>query len=122
MMHNLTFNEMTHTDFNIKEWNSLLEALSRQFGKTPDLDAILFLIGIQELKKMKAKFSKEEKQDLMHVAICKLLSQEGFYKFEDYDDAGWPHFVQLVKLPSWTIAEQETALKINILKYFNSVI
>lgn len=101
-----------------EKWENLMKALQGRFGKKPDLDAILFLIGLQELKSSKRKFSKEEKQDLMHVGICKLLSQEGFYKFEKYDADGWPHYVENNVLPPWNGAEQEARLKAYILKYF----
>ena len=58
----------------------------------------IFLIGIQEIGNITNKFSKEQKQDLMHVAVCSLLSQSGYYKLEGYDDEGWPHFLQLKEL------------------------
>ena len=36
----------------------------------PDLQTVLFLIGVQELGRIpKTKFTKEEKRDLMHVAV-----------------------------------------------------
>ncbi len=75
-------------------WWKLEEKLIEKFGKKPDMEAILFLIGIQELGNMKNKFSKEQKQDLMHIAVCTLLSQSGYYKLEGNDEDGWPHFLQ----------------------------
>ena len=77
-----------------------LEAkLVERFGKKPDMEAILFLIGIQEFGHVRDKFTKEQKQDLMHVAVCTLLSQSGYYEIEGYDDDGWPHFRQLKTAP-----------------------
>jgi hypothetical protein len=67
-------------------WWKLEEKLVEKFGKKPDMEAILFLIGIQEFGNIRNKFSKEQKQDLMHVAVCSLLSQSGYYKLEGYDD------------------------------------
>src|SRR5579862_8512088 len=46
-------------------WWKLEEKFMNKFGKKPDVEAILFLIGIQEIGKFKKKFSKEQKQDLM---------------------------------------------------------
>ena len=67
----------------------------RQFKKNPDLDAILFLIGIREAGLLPGKFKKEEKQDLMHIAVCRLLSEEGFYELEGLYIDGWPHWIGL---------------------------
>jgi hypothetical protein len=82
------------------------------------MEAILFLIGIQEFGDIKAKFTKEQKQDLMHVATCSLLSQSGYYELERVDQDGWPHYRQLKSLPVMTLVEQENFLKDHILLYF----
>ena len=99
-------------------WWKLEEKLMEKFGKKPDMEAILFLIGIQELGNMPAKFSKEQKQDLMHIAVCTLLSQSGYYKLEGRDEDGWPHFMQLKELPVYNMIEQENFLKDHVLLYF----
>ena len=58
----------------------------------PDLQTILFLIGVQELGRIpKEKFTKEEKRDLMHVAVCTLLEKDGYFEFEGRDQDGWQH-------------------------------
>ncbi|HUS01564.1 MAG TPA: hypothetical protein VMY77_07550 [Chitinophagaceae bacterium] len=101
-------------------WWKLEEKLMEKFGKKPDMEAILFLIGIQEFGNIKNKFSKEQKQDLMHVAVCSLLSQSGYYKLEGYDDEGWPHFLQLKELPAYNMIEQENFLKDHVLLYFET--
>ena len=59
-------------------WWKLEEKMLERFGKKPDLEAILFLIGVQEFGDIRPKFTKEQKQDLMHVAVCSLLSQSGY--------------------------------------------
>ena len=59
------------------------------------MEAILFLIGIQEVGDFQTKFTKEQKQDLMHVAVCSLLSPSGYYELEMVDEEGWPHYRQL---------------------------
>ena len=102
-------------------WWKLEEKFMNKFGKKPDVEAILFLIGIQEIGNFRKKFSKEQKQDLMHVAVCSLLSQSGYYKVESHDDEGWPHFLQLKPLPQYNMVEQENFLKDHILLYFEGI-
>jgi len=84
---------MSSSSENIKQAYLRVEKmLSLRLGQTPDLQAITFLIGLQELGQLKRLFSKEEKQDLMHLGVCRLLSQEGYYTFAGRDEDGWPHF------------------------------
>lgn len=106
-----------------KEWIDLLYKIKDVTGKRPgDLNAVLFLIGVQELGKGNRTFSKEEKQDLMHIAICKVLSFAGYYELEGLDEEGWPHWKLIKKLPKFDLIEQEKLLKIQILDYFQSEI
>ena len=101
-------------------WWTLEAKLVERFGKKPDLEAILFLIGIQEFGDIRNKFTKEQKQDLMHVAVCTLLSQSGYYEIDGYDQDGWPHFQQLKALPVLGLMEQENFLKDHVLLYFET--
>jgi hypothetical protein len=101
-------------------WWALESRLLERFGKKPDMEAILFLIGIQEFGEIRKKFSKEQKQDLMHIAVCSLFAQSGFYELEKVDEDGWPHFRQIKALPVMSLAEQENFLKDHILLYFES--
>jgi len=101
-------------------WWSLEEKLMSRFGKKPDMEAILFLIGIQEVGDFQTKFSKEQKQDLMHVAVCTLLSPSGYYELEMVDEEGWPHYRQLKSLPVFNFIEQENFMKDHILIYFEN--
>lgn len=102
-----------------RDWSKLLTKLQSIIGKRPkDLNTVLFLIGVQELGKGKKTFSKEEKQDLMHIAICKVLSLSGFYKLEGLDEQGWPHWKLVKKLPHFDLLEQEKLLKMHVLEYF----
>ncbi|HTR30006.1 MAG TPA: hypothetical protein VMH27_12100 [Puia sp.] len=107
-------------DLQTRWWN--LEArLVERFGKKPDMETILFLIGIQEFGNIRAKFTKEEKQDLMHIAVCTLFRQSGYYELEEVDKDGWPHFRQLKALPQMGLPEQENFLKDHILLYFENM-
>ncbi len=104
-------------DLQARWWN--LEAkMVERFGKKPDMEAILFLIGMQETGFVRTKITKEQKQDLMHVAVCTLLSESGYYMLEGKDDEGWPHFKQLKEIPVLQVVEQENFLKDHVLLYF----
>ena len=103
-----------------RNWENLLNELSSVVGKKPkDLNGVLFLIGVQELGKGAKPFSKEEKQDLMHIGICKALSLSGFYELEGHDKDGWPHWRMIKKLPHFDLLEQEKLLKLHVLEYFD---
>ena len=102
-------------------WQKLLVDLESTIGKKPqDLNSVLFLIGVQELGKGVKTFSKEEKQDLIHIAICKVLSYSGFYELEGLDEQGWPHWRLAKRLPHFDLLEQEKLLKMHVLEYFRT--
>jgi hypothetical protein len=102
-----------------RNWQNLLKRLENIIGKKPaDLNAILFLIGVQELGKGSRHFTKEEKLDLMHIATCKILSLAGYYRLEGLDQDGWPHWKATKKLPRFSLNEQERLLKMHIIEYF----
>lgn len=90
-----------------------------QKDQLPDLNAVLFVIGINELGTYKSKWTKEEKQDLMHVAVCKLLSFDGIYGFKGLDEDGWPHYELLQPIRVKGVKQQETLLKQKAIQYFN---
>ncbi len=76
-----------------RKWLQLRLQLQKSLGKKPrDLNGVLYLIGLQELGQGVADFSKEQKQDILHIAICKVLSLSGYYVLERYDEEGWPHW------------------------------
>jgi hypothetical protein len=101
-----------------EKWNKLLVKLEKEFGGDLDLQAILFLIGVQELGKGARKFSKDEKVDVMHIAICTLLEPLGFYEFAGHDKEGWPHWKRTEKLPHLKPAQQTELMEEAVLNYF----
>ena len=109
---------MLATDDLQQRWWNLEAKLVSRFDKKPDLETILFLIGTQELGQVGKKFTKEQKQDLMHIAVCRLLTPSGFYELERTDEEGWPHFKQLKAMPDMNPIEQENFLKDHVLLYF----
>jgi hypothetical protein len=108
---------MQSDDLQVRWWK-LEEKLMARFEKKPDLESILFLIGIQEVKGAGHRFTKEQKQDLMHVAVCTILSGSGYYELQGWDTDGWPHFNQLKELPPMGLVEQENFMKDHVLFYF----
>ncbi|MGF1533943.1 MAG: hypothetical protein ACFCUI_09580 [Bernardetiaceae bacterium] len=105
-----------------EKWQAIEDFFVAQLGKKPDLKGILFLIGVQELGRGTAHFSKEEKQDLMHIAVCKLLSYAGYYTLEGHDSEGWPLWQQTEQIPKFNLFEQERLLKLHIIHYFEEEI
>jgi len=102
------------------EWLRIRHFLKEKFSKEeiPDLNAVLFLIGIQTLGRWKKEFSKEEKQDLMHVAICEITQVDGLYAFKGRDHDGWPHYETLKPIDKIGVKEQENYLIIKVIEYF----
>lgn len=113
---------MNKTENNLElnqQWETLMNNLEQTLGTRPkDLNGVLFLIGIQELGQGAKTFTKEQKQDLMHIAICRVLSTAGFYELEGHDQDGWPHWKLIKKLPAFDLLNQENLLKIHVLQYF----
>jgi len=101
-----------------QQWNRIIEFFKKKFtdGGEPQMDTILFLIGVQELGMIQPKFSKDEKINLMHIAICKLLEPYGYYEFTHTDKEGWPHYKKM-KTTTHKI-NKETLIKEAIIKYF----
>jgi hypothetical protein len=102
------------------EWSRLAGILSDLFGESLDLQGIIFLIGVQELGKGKMKYSKDEKEDLMHIATCRLLSTYGYYELEGLDKEGWPHYNLVKKFPPLSLKEQDILLKQSVIDYFKN--
>lgn len=103
-----------------QRWWNLEARLVERFGKKPDLEAILFLIGLQETGYITQNISKEQKQDLMHVAMCRILQSSGYYQLDGKDEEGWPHFTQVKELPVLALREQENFIRDHVLLYFDA--
>lgn len=105
------------------KWTFLVDKLTEQFAEGDELnvDAIIYLIGVQELGQGKRRFKKDEKVNLMHIAICKLLEPYGYYEFDFFDDDGWPHYKVLTELPNLKPGEQQLLMKEAIITYFDEL-
>lgn len=105
-----------------QKWSALQERIAEQFdNEKPDIKVVLFLIGVQELGQGPRKFSKRQKEELMHIATCRLLSSMGFYELEGLDQDGWPHWKPVKTIPNYTLLEQEMMIKSLIIDYFEEM-
>ena len=104
-------------------WDYLVEELTQQFseGDVLNLDSIIYLIGVQELGQGRRQFKKDEKVNLMHIAICKLLEPYGYYEFDFFDKDGWPHYKIVTDLPNLKPGEQAVLMKEAIIHYFEEL-
>ena len=102
------------------KWNNLKTKLSVDFSDNEiiDLDSIIFLIGIQELGQFQKRFNKQKKLEVIHIAVCKLLSDYGYYEYDHTDNDGWPHYKLIKKLPNLKAGEQTILMKKAIINYF----
>lgn len=112
---------MTPAEIN-KKWKELQERIAKDFdSELPDMKVMLFLIGVQELGKGPLKFSKRQKEELMHIANCRIFSELGFYELEGIDQDGWPHWKIVKKIPAYTLLEQELIMRSLIISYFENL-
>jgi len=106
--------EMKAAEVN-KKWSVLQDEIASLFDmEKPDIKVCLFLIGAQ-------KFSKREKEELMHIATCRLFSAMGFYSLKGLDEEGWPHWELVKPIPNYTLLEQELIMKSLIIDYFEEL-
>jgi len=107
---------------NRNKWAAILNFVKDKFGdgEEPDIDVVLFLIGVRELgiPPQRKNFKKDQKLELMHIAICRLLVPYGYYELEGLDDEGWPHYKLLKKLPFLKSGEQSVLMKEAVIRYF----
>lgn len=100
-------------------WKKVEAFFQKNFDMEPNppIETILFLIGIQELGSGQQKYSKDDKLNLIHIAVCRLLEPYGYYKFNGYDD-GWPQYEQLQEVPELKPNEQSVLMRKSIIQYF----
>ena len=101
------------------KWYIIKKKLEDNYGQKLDLNSILFLIGLQEVGIVHKKLSKKQKLEIIHVAVCKLLSFWGYYEFEGNDSDGWPHYKKTNLTPCLTVFEQEKLIKDGVVEYFS---
>ncbi|MBT4825363.1 MAG: hypothetical protein GWP29_00135 [Bacteroidetes bacterium] len=108
-------------DKKLKErWETLLVVLSERFsdGEALDVEGVLYLVGLQELGQVHRKMKKDDNVNLIHIGICSVLEPYGYYRFDFFDDEGWPHFELLEELPPLKPGEQSILMKEALVEYF----
>lgn len=119
-----SYKQIRHTESHLQEleanWKALLAELNSQFDGDLDLQAVLFLIGVQELGKGVRKYTKDQKLELMHIAICTLLEPYGYYNFSGNDEDGFPHWELNEQLPPLGPGQQLALMKECVLDYFSA--
>ena len=103
-----------------KAWRETVAIASKHFGEDLDMQSILFILGLQELNKGYIDLTKDQKLEVMHIAICTLLEPYGYYEFKGKDKDGWPHFEKKDELPELNESEQENLMKEAIIDYFEN--
>lgn len=105
----------------LERWEKLMGIMKEQFGKNLTLEGVVFLVGLRELGTAHREFSKEQKVDLMHIAICALLAPGGYYRLSHVDEEGWPHWIAEKPVPHIDLFSQELFLKSHIIDYFSEI-
>ncbi|MFT4755637.1 MAG: hypothetical protein ACI91R_000273 [Vicingaceae bacterium] len=100
-----------------KNWDILANKINKRFDDTLDVESVLFVIGMQELGQVIDKFTKDQKLEVIHVAVCVILEPFGFYEFEGRDKDAWPHWKVVKELPRLDNNQQEQLIKEGILEY-----
>lgn len=99
-------------------WAEVMQVMKDRFDKEADVKEILFVMGLREFGHKKKKFTKEDKQDLMNLAMCKAFSYAGYFEVSHFDGEGWPIWKQTKPLPTMNPKEQEVFIKEHIILYF----
>jgi hypothetical protein len=107
-------------ELNIR-WERLLHVLKAQFRQELKMEAILLLIGIQELGLPPKPYTKQEKTDLMHIGLCRILEPAGYYRFIGRDPDGWPHWELTQPIPHQDLLTQVNLMRKYIVTYFEGV-
>jgi len=101
-----------------KAWKGLLDSFHLDNVERPDVDSILFVIGLQELNFKTGKLSKDQKLDVIHIGLCVVFVPYGYYEVVGRDSEGWIHFKSIKKFPNLHAEDQEIMIKEAILDYY----
>ena len=102
----------------LSDWQQLQNKLKERFETEMDHDAILFMIGLQELDKTYRAYKKDEKLEVMHIGVCTVLQPYGFYEYKGRDDDDWPHWEVKEQLPHLDAKQQNRLMNDALIEYF----
>ncbi len=102
------------------EWLRIRHFVKKRFGhrKLPDMQTVLFLVGIQELGQVRSSFEKEEKVDLIQLGAIAALETLGYYSRLSTDPEGWPVYKLIKPPPKMELNDQTDLLKEAVVYYF----
>lgn len=109
---------MEHSEAELWQEVELFFQRNFEVEENAPIETYLFLIGIQELGSGMQEYSKDDKVNLIHIAVCRLLEPFGYYAFSHYDDDGYPHFDEVTPLPNLKANEQTILMRKAIIQYF----
>lgn len=105
-------------------WQQLSAWVKARFGKVPDIEGLLFLIGIQSRGRgFEPKLQKEVKQGVIMEGTCCAFASLGIYERVGMEDDGswiWERIVP--NPPGLSVEEQEKLLRVAILRYFEDIL
>jgi hypothetical protein len=104
-------------DFN-EQWETFLLKASKAFNVMANYEFLLFIIGIQELGQGYKAYSKQEKMDLINLALSKLMTLNGMMVETGRDNEGWPTFEVVGDKKELLPSELDKVLKISMMAYF----
>lgn len=102
-----------------RRWQALISDVSERFGRTPDVDAMLFLIGVQSVGRgYEPDLPKERKQSLIMEGSYLAFETLGVYSRVGMERNGFWIWEKSFDLPKLSVENQEKLLRIGILNYF----
>ena len=103
-------------------WARLQTWVSARFGKEIGLEGLLFLVGVQERGHgFEPNLEKETKEQLiMEGTYCVFETLGAYERIGMEADGQWVWERQIAQPPDLSIKDQETLLRIAILRYFDN--
>ena len=90
-----------------KAWQELIQSFKLDYDETPQVDAVLFVIGLQELNIPFERLTKDQNLDVIHIGLCAVFIPLGYNEPIERDQDGWIHFKPINKFQKLTSKEQE---------------
>ena len=105
-----------------RRWQSLLSDVESKFGRKPDVDALLFLMGIQSVGRgFEPDLPKERKQSLIMEGSYLAFETLGLYQRMGLERNGFWIWEKTGDIPKLDVDDQEKLLQIGILNYFEDL-
>jgi hypothetical protein len=104
-------------------WHRLAEWIGTRFGRDLTLEAVLFLIGVQESGHgFSPQLEKDAKQDLIMEGTYSAFEAVGIYERVGADEEGRWVWQRVIPFPALDVDSQEKLLRLAVLAYFDPVL